>query len=344
MKIIIDAMGGDNAPGEIVKGALRAASELDVQIVLVGKGDAILEAMRQNGVDNLPKGVEIAHADDVVEMHDDPTSVVKKRKDSSMIMGLRMVAEGKGDGFITAGSTGACITAATLIVKRVRGVRRAALTPLIPTTAGKCVLIDCGANAECTPEYLLQFACMGSFYAKKALGIENPRVGLLNNGAEESKGLPLQKATYKLLTALHEQGIIHFVGNVEGRDVPLGGCDVVVADGYAGNILLKTIEGTAKFMSSLMKEMFTKNAISKVGALCCKSGLADIKKLMDYRETGGTILLGINKPVIKAHGSSDALAIFSSVKQAVQAIEMDLASEIGGHMQEMTLPKEVGDQ
>ncbi len=344
MKIIIDAMGGDNAPGEIVKGALRAVSELGVQVILVGKGDAILEAMRQNGVDNLPKGVEIAHADDVVEMHDDPTSVVKKRKDSSMIIGLRMVAEGKGDAFITAGSTGACITAATLIVKRVRGVRRAALTPILPTSAGKCVLIDCGANAECTPEYLLQFACMGSFYAKKALGIERPRVGLLNNGAEDTKGLPLQKATYKLLTALHQQGTLNFVGNVEGRDVPLGACDVVVADGFSGNILLKTIEGTAKFMSTLMKDMFMKNTISKIGALCCKSGVADIKKLMDYRETGGTALLGITKPVIKAHGSSDALAIFSSVKQAVEAVEMNLAEEISQHMQDMTMAKEVADQ
>ncbi|MFI3313088.1 MAG: phosphate acyltransferase PlsX [Eubacteriales bacterium] len=343
MKIIIDAMGGDNAPGEIVKGAFRAADELGVKVILVGQGDAILEAMGKNGVDTLPKGVEIAHADDVVDMHDDPTSVVKKRKDSSMIVGLRMVAEGKGDAFITAGSTGACITAATLIVKRVRGVRRAALTPMIPTAAGQCVLIDCGANAECTPEYLLQFAYMGSFYAKKALGIEKPRVGLLNNGAEDSKGLPLQKATHKLLTALHEQGKLNFVGNVEGRDVPLGACDVVVADGFSGNILLKTIEGTAKFMSSLMKEMFMKNAITKMGALCCKSGVADMKKLMDYRETGGTALLGITKPVIKAHGSSDALAIFSSVKQAVQAIEMNLAEEISLHMQDMTAPKEVSD-
>ncbi len=227
-----------------------------------------------------------------------------------------------------------------MIVKRVKGIRRAALAPVLPTTAGRCVLIDCGANAECTPEYLSQFACMGSFFAQRELGIPQPRVALLSNGAEDSKGTPLHKNANALMRELDENGVIHFVGNVEGRDVPLGGCDVVVADGFSGNILLKTVEGTAMFMSKLMKQMFTKNAITKVGALCCKQGIADIKKLMDYRETGGTALVGITKPVIKSHGSSDDLAIFSSVKQAVAAVKMDLAAAIAGNMAQMSTPKE----
>ncbi len=343
MKIIIDAMGGDNAPKAIVQGALRAVQELDVQIVLVGQGDVILKAINEEGVTNLPKGLEIANADGVIDMHDDPTTVIRTKKNSSMVVGLRMVADDQGDAFITAGSTGAAISGATLIVKRIRGIRRAALTPVLPTAQGSCVLIDCGANAECTPEYLVQFACMGSFYAQKALGIAKPRVGLLNNGAEDSKGLPLQKATYKLLKTLSDQGLIHFIGNVEGRDVPMGECDVVVADGFSGNILLKTYEGTAKFMSKLFKDMFLENTVTKVGALCCKKGTAKIKKMMDYREVGGTALLGITKPVIKSHGSSDGLAIFSSIKQAMAAVEMDFATAIQENIERMVLPKEVTD-
>ena len=220
MKIILDAMGGDHAPEAPVLGALQAAKDFGAQIILVGRGEAILEVMRKNGIDTLPDGVEIANADDVVDMHDDPAKVIQKRKNSSMVIGLKLLADGMGDAFISAGSTGALLTGATLLVKRVKGIRRAAMGPLLPNKAGgKTVLLDCGANAECTPEFLLQFGLIGSLHAKKSLGIENPRVGLLNIGTEDSKGGQLQKDAYALLTQAAEQGLINFVGNVEARGV-----------------------------------------------------------------------------------------------------------------------------
>ena len=322
MRILIDAMGGDNAPNAIVQGAIDAAKEFDVQIVLVGQGAAILNSLSSLGLDTLPKGVEVANADDVVDMHDDPATVVRARKDSSMVVGLRMLANGEGDAFISAGSTGALLTAATLVVKRVKGIRRAALCPELPTD-NKALLIDCGANAECTPEFLLQFAFLGSLYAKKVQGKANPTVGLLNIGAEDTKGTALHKEVYGLLEKAHEQGLVNFTGNVEARDVPMGAVDVVVADGFSGNILLKTMEGTATFMAGMMKSMFKKNIMTKVAALICNDGIKSFKKRMDYREVGGTMMLGITKPVIKAHGSSDARAIRSAVKQAMEVAGSD---------------------
>ena len=235
-----------------------------------------------------------------------------------------MLAEGEGDAFISAGSTGALLSAATLIVKRVKGIRRAAFCPEIPTD-NKTLLVDCGANSECTPEFLLQFAYLGTVYAEQVQGKTNPTVGLLNIGAEQTKGTALQKDTYVLLEKAHSQGLINFVGNVEARDVPLGAVDVVVADGFSGNILLKSIEGTAAFMGNMLKSMFKKNLLTKLAALACKSGIDSFKKRMDYREVGGTMLLGITKPVVKAHGSSDARAIRSAVRQAMEAAQSDLA-------------------
>ena len=329
MKIILDAMGGDNAPEAPVLGAIEATKTWGTQITLVGRGEAILEVMKKHGIDNLPEGMEIANADDVVDMHDDPANVVRKRKNSSMIVGLRMLSEGLGDAFISAGSTGALLSGATLVVKRVRGIRRAAMSPAVPNKAGgRTVIVDCGANAECTPEFLLQFGMVGSIYAKKVLGIENPKVGLLNIGTEDTKGTQLQKDAYALLTQAHEQGIVNFVGNVEGRDVPLGTVDVVVCDGFSGNVLLKSIEGTAMFMGSLMKKMFKKNLLSYLAAALVKKDIDALKKLMDYREIGGTQFLGIKKPVIKAHGSSDALAFRNAVRQAVTAAENDINIEL----------------
>ena len=335
MRILIDAMGGDHAPDAIVRGAIDAAKEFDVQIVLVGRGETILKSLGNLGLDTLPKGVEVANADDVVDMHDDPATVIRARKDSSMVVGLRMLAEGQGDAFISAGSTGALLSAATLVVKRVKGIRRAALCPEIPNE-NKTLLIDCGANAECTPEFLLQFAFLGTVYAKKVQGKANPTVGLLNIGTEDSKGTALQKETYGLLQKAHEMGLICFAGNVEARDVPLGAVDVVVADGFSGNILLKSIEGTAAFLGGLMKDMFKKNLLTKVAALLCKDGIAAFKKRMDYREVGGTMLLGITRPVVKAHGSSDARAIRSAVKQAMEAVRGDLTTELQASMQTLT--------
>ena len=329
MKIILDAMGGDLAPEAPVRGAIDAAKAYCVEIVLVGRGEEILEVLKKQGIDNLPAGMEIANADDVVDMHDDPASVIHKRKNSSMIVGLKMLADGKGDAFVSAGSTGALLTGATLLVKRVKGIRRAAMAPAVPTKAGsKVVICDCGANAECTPEFLLQFGLVGSAYVHNVLGVAQPRVGLLNIGTEDSKGTSLQKEAYSLLQSANDKGLIHFVGNVEARAVPLGEVDVVVCDGFSGNVLLKSIEGTAMFMGSMLKRMFKKNLFSKIGYLLCKSGVCEIAKLLDYREIGGTQFLGIKKPVIKAHGSSDALAFRNAVKQAMTAAEGNFTSQL----------------
>ena len=328
MKIIIDAMGGDNAPKAMVQGALDAAKEYGVEVVLVGRGEAILTALHESGVAELPAGVEICHADQVIEMSDNPANAVKEKKDSSMIVGLGMLRRGEGDAFVSAGSTGALLAGSTMLAKRIRGIRRAALTLAIPTEAGRAVLVDCGANAECTPEFLLQFGLVASAYSKFTLGVENPRVGLLNIGSEDSKGTQLQKDAYALLKDASDRGLLNFTGNVEARDVPLGAVDVVVCDGFSGNILIKSIEGTAMFMGSMLKRMFKKNLGSKLGYLLCKSGVQDMMKLLDYREIGGTQFLGIKKPVIKAHGSSDALAFRNAVKQAMTAAEGDFTAQL----------------
>jgi glycerol-3-phosphate acyltransferase PlsX len=344
MKIILDAMGGDHAPQAPVMGALEAVKTWGSQITLVGRGEEILQVLRENGVADLPKGLEIANADDVVDMHDDPAAVIHKRKNSSMVVGLKMLAEGNGDAFISAGSTGALLTGATLIVKRVKGIRRAAMGPAMPNKAGgKTIIVDCGANAECTPEFLLQFGVVGSLHAKKSFGVENPRVGLLNIGTEDSKGTPLQKEAYGLLKAAAEQGVLNFIGNVEARDVLLGEVDVVVCDGFSGNVLLKSIEGTAYFMGSLMKhKIFKRNILSVIGYLFCKKGVDEVMKMMDYREIGGTQFLGIKKPVIKAHGSSDALAFRNAVRQAESAVAANIADELAEELQKLSETKENG--
>lgn len=338
MKIIVDAMGGDNAPKAPVLGAIAAAKNYGCEIVLVGQSDKILECLKEEGINNLPDGVEIAFASEIVEMCDNPTAVLRQYPDSSMVVGAKLLGTG-GDAFVSAGSTGALLTIATLVAKRIKGIKRAALSPVVPTEQGNCVIIDCGANNECAPEYLLQFGYMGAFYVEKYLGIKNPRVGLLNNGAEESKGKELQKAAYALLKKAGDDGDLNFIGNVEGRDVPLGKADVVVCDGYTGNILLKSIEGTAIFMSHKLKEMFKKNTASKLGYLLCKSGVDDIKKLMDSREVGGSMFLGIQKPVVKAHGSSDDYAMMNAIRQAMICVETGVCDAIVENMDKMTVAK-----
>ena len=340
MKIIIDAMGGDHAPLEFLKGAFAAAKECKVDVLLVGRVEELLQLMNEQGIQTLPSGVELMNADDVVDMHDDPASILRTRKNSSMVLGLKLLAEGGGDAFISAGSTGALLSAATLLVKRVRGVRRAAFCPVIPTKGAPMVLIDAGANAECTPEFLMQFGCMGSFYARQALGVEDPRVGLLNNGAEDSKGDALHKEAYALLKDADARGTIRFVGNVEARDAMLGAADVLVADGFSGNVMLKSVEGTAIFMGSMVKKMFKKNLFSKLGYLLCRGGVKELTGMLNYKKTGGTMLLGITKPVIKAHGSSDAEAVVGAVRQAIAAAESGICAQIKEHIGELTLPKE----
>ena len=253
MKIIVDAMGGDNAPLEIVKGALSGQKHWGVDIALTGDESAIRDALAQCGQGELPQGVEIVPTSQTVDMCDDPATVFRRKKDTSMGVGLTMLREGKADALVSAGSTGALLTGATLITKRIHGIRRAAMAPVIPTTTGQAVLIDCGANAECTPEYLVQFAYLGSFYAQQVLGLERPRVGLLKIGAEDSKGTDLQKQTLARLKEADAAGHLHFIGNIEAKEAIKGGCDVIVTDGFSGNILLKTMEGVGSFAGSALK-------------------------------------------------------------------------------------------
>ena len=249
-----------------------------------------------------------------------------------------MLKNGEGDAFVSAGSTGALLSAATLLVKRVKGIRRAALAPVVPTGKGGAILIDCGANAECTPEYLLQFAFMGSYYAERVLGCPEPRVGLLNIGAEESKGTDLQRETLVLLKKAGEEGRINFVGNVEAREAVEGAVDVIVCDGYSGNIFLKTMEGTGLFMARELKKMFKKNLLTKLAAVLVSGGLREFKKLMSSGEVGGTALIGISRPVIKAHGSSDDYAMKNAVRQAVQFASSGIIEDITENIDHMRLP------
>ena len=337
MKIIVDAMGGDNAPQAPVLGAIQANKAYGVDITLVGRGEDILKVLADNGIADLPTGVEVAHASEVVEICDNPATAFREKKDSSLTVGLNLLKSGEGDAFVSAGSTGALLAGATLLVKRIKGIRRAALAPVVPTGNGGAVLIDCGANAECPPEYLLQFAYMGSYYAEHVLGRPEPRVGLLNIGAEPSKGTSLQTTVYPMLQEAAARGRINFVGNVEAREAVEGAVDVIVSDGYSGNIFLKTMEGTGLFMARELKKMFKKNALSMLAAALVSGGLKDFKKLMSADEVGGTALLGISRPVIKAHGSSDAYAIQNAIRQAKQYISAGIIESITEHVDLMRL-------
>jgi len=338
MRIIVDAMGGDNAPQAPVQGALQAIKEYGAEVVLVGRGDVILEALKNEGVGELPQGLSITHADQVVEMSDNPATAFKEKKGSSLTVGLNLLKSGEGDAFVSAGSTGALLSGATLLVKRVRGIRRAALAPVVPTGGGGAVLVDCGATAEGTPEFLLQFAFMGSYYAEQVLGRPEPKVGLLNIGAEPSKGTDLQREAYQLLQKAKEEGRINFVGNVEAREAVEGAVDVIVADGYSGNIFLKAVEGAGLFLSREMKKMFTRSLKTKLAALLMKDGLRGFKKLLDSSEVGGTALLGISKPVIKAHGSSNGYAMKNAIRQAVEFTRSGIIEDITENVEHMRLP------
>jgi len=340
MKIIVDAMGGDNAPNAIVEGAVMAAREFGAEIILAGKVEEILKGLEALGEKELPKGIEITNAAEVVEMEDDPASVIRTKKDSSMAVGLRMLRDGAADAMVSAGSTGALLSGATLITKRIRGIRRAAMAPFLPNKAGGVLLIDCGANAECTPEYLLQFGFMGSYYAKTMLGFQEPRVGLLNIGVEEAKGTELQREAYKLLKAAGDAGRVNFVGNVEAREVMLGACDVIVTDGFSGNIFLKGMEGVGMYILSEVRNVFMKSKKTKLAAAIVKGEISELKKKLDPSEVGGTALLGISKPVIKAHGSSDAYAIRSAVKQAMNIVSSGVTQLIAENIEYMKLGTE----
>ena len=328
MRIVVDAMGGDNAPLATVQGALDAHKLHGVEITLVGREAEILGALKACGVSELPAGVEIRNATEVVEIADDPATAFKVKKDSSLTVGLKMVKEGEGDAFVSAGSTGALLAGATLLVKRIRGIRRAAMGPVIPVAGGHAILCDCGATAEATPEYLLQFAYLGSYYASKVMGLEKPRVGLLNIGAEAEKGDELRRETHALLQEAGDAGRINFIGNIEAGDAMLGGADVIVADGFSGNVMLKSLEGTAKFLLKELKKMFLSSTKTKLAAAMVKSDIDGLKKLLDPSEIGGTAFLGISKPVIKAHGSSDARAICNACLRAKEYAESGIIADV----------------
>lgn len=336
MKIIVDAMGGDNAPEAIVKGAVYARDRLGVEICLVGRTEDIERCL--DGVDR--SGISIVDAPEIITMEDDPSTAVRRKKNSSMAIALNLLKNGEGDAMVSAGSTGALLTGATLIVKRVHGVRRAAMAPVFPSRENGLMLIDCGANAECTPEYLLQFGYMGSFYAKRIMNIDNPRVGLLNIGVEETKGGTLQHETYKLLRQAEEAGRINFVGNVEASTMLMGGVDVVVADGFSGNIALKTAEGVAKWLFTELKDVFRMSAKNMLAAAVVKKDVKGLAKKIDPNEVGGTALLGISKPVIKAHGSSGDEAFFAAVRQAKSFAESGLINDIAENVEYMRISEE----
>lgn len=335
MKIIVDAMGGDNAPQAPIEGALRAQKDLGVEILLTGRTEDITACLAKLGHEAPPQGMEIVPASQVIDMEDNPARAFKEKPDSSMTVGLNLLKAGQGDAFVSAGSTGALLSGATLVVKRIRGIRRAAMGPQIPTAGGRAVLCDCGANAECTPEYLLQFAYLGSYYAQRVMGIEKPRVGLLNIGAEEEKGDTLRHETYALLKEAGEAGRIHFIGNVEANEAMMGTADVIVTDGFTGNVMLKTMEGVGKFLLKSLKEMFLSSTKTKLAAGLVKGDLGQMKKLLDPSEVGGTPFLGIQKPVIKAHGGSNARAIENAVLRAKEYAESGFIADIQANIEHM---------
>ena len=320
MKVIIDMYGGDNAPKAPILGAAMAAKELGVDIVAVGNEAEMRKICEENDI----SGFEFIDAPMVMPVCAEPTEVMKSYKESSLAVGLRALADGRGDAFVSAGSTGAIVVGATLIVKRIKGIKRAALASVIPGLDRSYMLLDLGANVECRPEMLCQFASMGSIYMNKLEGVKNPEVGLINIGAEESKGGELQKEAYKLL----KESDLNFIGNVEPRDLPKGVCDVAVADGWTGNIVLKLTEGLVSAFGKKLKGVMMSSLLTKLGALTMKGALTDFKKSMDYTERGGAPLLGIAKPVIKAHGSSDPKAFMNAIRQAKAFYEQDVIGTI----------------
>lgn len=328
MRIIIDAMSGDNAPKEIVRGAVLAAKTLqpENEYILVGDSNTVTKELEHaDGLSFLKSNrISVVHADEVLTMEDDPFDVIKKKKNSSMSIALRMLADGAGDALVSAGNTGALFTGASMIVRCVKGVRRAGIAALIPFDR-PMLLMDAGANVTVTADYLEQFALMGSVYMEKLFSIASPEVGLANNGSESHKGTPVIAEAYEKLS-VNEQ--IHFIGNVEGKDVPFGKCDVLVADGFTGNIILKLIEGMGSFFMKRMKNMLYANVCTKLSALVLKKELHQLKRDFDASEAGGSPFLGISKPVIKAHGSSDARAIMNACRQAAAYIDSNVNDEI----------------
>ena len=324
MRIILDGMGGDNAPGEIVKGAVEASKLIEDEIVIVGDGDKIEFQLKKYKYSD--EKISVKHASEVIENDDAPVRAVRRKKDSSMVVGLNMVKSGEGDLFISAGNTGALMAGALFNLGRIQGIDRPAIASIYPILGTKkpSLLVDAGANSECKPSNLLEFAMMGSIYMEKVLGRENPKIGLVNLGVEETKGSTLTKAAFGLLEKSH----LNFSGNIEAREVPLGGADVVVCDGFVGNVILKLTEGLAINIVNLLKKKFTENARAKMGAVLLSKKLRSLKEEFDYTEYGGAPILGVKGPVVKMHGSSNANAVKNSILKAISFAEENVVGII----------------
>lgn len=322
MRIGIDAMGGDHAPQETVKGAVEALKTINATMVLLGNEDAIKQELAKYSYDE--SRIEIIPTTEVVENEDKPVIAIKRKKDSSMVVGLDKVRKGEIDALISAGNTGALLAGGLLRVGRIRGVDRPALTTVFPTFKGMFILADVGANAECKARNLLEFGIMGSIYAQDVLGIANPKVGLVNIGTEEGKGTPMVAEAYGLL----KDSELNFIGNVEARDIPEKQADVLVCDGFTGNVILKLTEGVAKSFMTELKEIFMRSPISKLAAVVLKGSLKGLKTKMDYTEYGGAPLLGVKAPIVKAHGSSNAKAFMNAIKYAEKYVSNDIISKI----------------
>lgn len=322
MNILIDAFGGDNAPLEVIRGGARAVQELGVTVTLVGDEQKICACAEKN---RLPlDGMEILHAPAVFDIHEEPTSLLKQHADTSMAMGMQALHDGKGDAFVCAGSTGALLVGATFLVKRIAGIKRAAVAPVLPTETTPFLLIDGGANNDCRPEMLVQFAIMGSAYMQNVMHVDKPRVALLNVGAEETKGRELELESYVQLA----QAPVNFIGNIEARELPAGAADVVVTDGFTGNVALKLYEGMGKFMAHQMKGNLFAGVAGKLAALLILPKIRALTKKMDYKAVGGAVMLGVQKPVIKAHGSSDGTAFFNAIRQAKDCVAGNVVQTI----------------
>jgi len=322
MRIIVDAFGGDNAPLEIIKGSVAAIKEYNIDITLVGNEETIKKVCADQGIDIAQ--FKIVHADSVITMNEAGTDVMKAKSDSSLALGLKLLADGEGDGFVTAGNSGAVCVGATLLVKRIKGISRPGFAPILPGMNGYFMILDSGANLQCRPEMLRQFGLMGSIYMDKVMGIENPRVGLANVGVEEHKGTEVQQEAYKLLS----DAPVNFIGNVEGRDIPENVCDVLVCDGFTGNMILKTYEGVALSFLKKIKGIFFKNLKNKLATLLMMKDVKAMKAQFNYNDYGGAPILGVRKPVFKAHGNADAETFKNAIRLTVQYIERDVIGEI----------------
>ncbi|MGD2206884.1 MAG: phosphate acyltransferase PlsX [Anaerolineae bacterium] len=324
MKIVVDAMGGDHAPEMVVEGVVQAARELDLQLILVGQQTAIQAELKKHNTAGL--NLTLQHASEVIEMDEHPAAAVKSKKDSSMVVGMELVKRREADAFYTAGNSGGALAAALFRLGRIRGIKRPALSTIFPskTPQGFCFLLDIGANTDCKPEYLLQFAIMGSVYAERVLGVLNPRVAIVSNGEEEGKGNYLVQETVPMLKA----SSLNFVGNAEGKDIPWGIADVIVTDGFTGNVVIKLSEGVARYLLDMLKEEITSRSVSKVGALLAKPAFDAVRRSLDYREYGGAPLLGVDGVVLVGHGRSDARAITNGIRMAAQTVENSVLDAI----------------